>query len=193
MGMFHRPWATTLDEYEKTGHGAAYNPEGLRGSIFHTVTLSNAPEFQIRVTSAFAFFAALTVAWRKPSGSFGNHPPSTLCSGLTLPHLRYHLWALHLCRSHRCAEHCWPRPLTAPGTMRTALIRCVPILGICCICLASCTSCSTLELMYKDAEVSISHWNQQNSKTSIPSLIYSIGSCASGSFQISKCTKVNKR
>lgn len=94
---------------------------------------------------------------------------------------------------HRCAEHCWPRPLTAPGTMRTALTRCMPILSICCICLASCTSCSTLDLMYKDAEVPISHQNQQNSNTSSPSLICSIGSCASGSFLISKCTKVNKK
>lgn len=62
-----------------------------------------------------------------------------------------------------------------------------------CICLASCTSCSTLHLMYKDAELSISHLNQQNSNTSVPFLIYSIGSCAFGSFLISERTKVNKK
>lgn len=117
----------------------------------------------------------------------GTRPLCTLCSGLTLTHPRYHLGCPHPVQIlHRCAECCWPHPLTAPGTMRAALTRC-------CVCLASCTSCSTLDLMYKDGEVPISHQNQQNSNTSSPSLIYSVGSSASGSFLISKHTKVNKK
>ena len=68
MGMFHRPWATTLDKYEKIAMILITTQRDFRTnlvpSVFHTTTLSNAPESQFRVTAVFIASPAATLEWR---------------------------------------------------------------------------------------------------------------------------------
>lgn len=60
--------ATTLDKYEKIAMMLLPTQRDCRRnlvpSIFHTATLSNAPESQFRVTAVFIASPALTLAWR---------------------------------------------------------------------------------------------------------------------------------